>query len=112
MASMEKTMIKKRLPVIPLTMTTKTLFVDSQRKVSLTEGAHTGSTFAVEVASKSGRSCTYVPASDSLQLGYAAATRVIWEDEELKTNPATSFPPDASPDIPKSCNDILGSGAT
>ena len=42
--------------------------------VSLTEGARTGSTFVVEVASKSGRSWTYVPASNSLQLGYATAT--------------------------------------
>ena len=45
--------------------------------VSLSEGAHTGSTYAAEMASKSGRSCIYVHASKSLQLGYAAATRVI-----------------------------------
>ena len=79
---------------------------------ALADGAYTGATFATELAAKSTRSCTYVAASNSLQVAYAAATRIIWEDEELKSFPASAFPSDATPDDPKSINDILGSGAT
>ena len=79
---------------------------------ALAEGAYTGATFATELAAKSSRACTYVAASNSLQGAYAAATRIVWEDEELKSFPASAFPSDATPDDPKSINDILGSGAT
>jgi hypothetical protein len=79
---------------------------------ALTEGAYTGATFAAELATKSGRGCTYQAASNSLQVDYAAATRIIWEDEELKSFPASAFPAGATPDDPKSINDMLGSGAT
>ena len=44
-------------------------------------------------------------------MAYTAATRIVWEDEELKSFPASAFPTDATPDDPKSINDILGSGA-
>ena len=80
--------------------------------VALAEGAYTGTTFAAELATKSGRSCTYLAGSNSLQVAYAAATRIVWEDEELKTFPASAFPVGATPDDPRSINDILGSGAT
>ena len=79
---------------------------------ALTEGAYTGATFAAELATRSGRSCTYLPGSNSLQVDYAPTTRIVWEDEELKTFPASAFPAGATPDDPKSINDILGSGAT
>ena len=49
--------------------------------------------------------------TNSLQVAYAEATRIIWEDEELKSFPASSFPTGASPDNPLSINDILGSTA-
>lgn len=80
--------------------------------VALAEGAYTGATFAAELATKSGRSCTYLAGSNSLQVAYAAATRIVWEDEELKTFPASAFPVGATPDDPKSINDVLGTGAT
>ena len=51
---------------------------------ALTEGAYTGATLAAELAAKSGRSCTYLAGSNSLQVAYAVATRIVWEDEELK----------------------------
>jgi hypothetical protein len=78
----------------------------------LTHGAYTGATFAAELTTKSGRSCTYQAATNSLQMDYAAATRIVWEDDELKSFPASAFPSGASPDDPKSINDILGGGAT
>ena len=79
---------------------------------ALTEGAYTGATFAAELATKSGRSCTYLAGSNSLQVAYAIATRIIWRDEELRSFSASAFPSDATPDDPKSINDILGSGAS
>ena len=79
--------------------------------VALTEGAYTGTTFAAELATKSGRSCTYLGSSNSLQVAYAAATRIVWEDSELKSFPASAFPSGASPGDPRSINDILGSSA-
>ena len=84
----------------------------SLTSVALTDGAYTGGSFATELTTKSGRSCTYLAGSNSLQVAYAASTRIIWEDEELKTFPASAFPSGASPDDPKSINDILGTGAT
>ena len=53
--------------------------------VALAEGAYTGTTFAAELATKSGRSCTYLAGSNSLQVAYAPTTRIIWEDSELKS---------------------------
>ena len=44
---------------------------------ALTEGAYTGPTFATELATKSGRTCTYLAGSNSLQVAYAAATRIV-----------------------------------
>ena len=80
--------------------------------VELTASAYTGTTFAAELATKSGRSSAYQGSSNSLQLAYAPATRIIWEDEELKSFPASAFPTGASPNDPKSINDILGSSAS
>ena len=45
--------------------------------LSLAPGAYTGATFAAELAAKSGRSCTYYPGSNSIQLGYAEGTRIV-----------------------------------
>ena len=78
---------------------------------ALTEGTYTGTTFAAELATKSGRSCTYLGSSNSLQVAYAPTTRVIWQDDELKSFPASAFPSGASPNDPRSITDILGSGA-
>ena len=80
--------------------------------VALDEAAYTGAQFAAELAAKSGRSSTYLAPSNSLQLSYAPATRIVWEDEELKTFPASSFPAGATPQNPNSINDILGSVGT
>jgi hypothetical protein len=80
--------------------------------VALSEAAYTGSTFAAQLATKSGRASTYLSATNSLQVAYAEATRIIWEDEELQSFPASSFPAGASPANPLSINDILGSTAT
>jgi hypothetical protein len=80
--------------------------------VALTASAYTGTTFAAELATKSGRSCTYQGSSNSLQLAYAPATRIIWEDEELKSFPTSAFPTGATPNDPRSINDILGSSAS
>ena len=78
---------------------------------ALTPGAYTGTTFAAELAAKSGRSCTYQPSSNSIQLGYAEGTRVVWKDEELSGFVASSFPFGATSHDPKSINDILGGDA-
>ena len=78
---------------------------------SLTLGAYIGTTFAAELAAKSGRSCTYQPSSNSIQLGYAEGTRVVWKDEELSGFVASSFPSGATSHDPKSINDILGGDA-
>ena len=43
--------------------------------VSLQLGAYTGTTFAAELAAKTGRNCTYLPSNHSLYLGYDDATR-------------------------------------
>ena len=80
--------------------------------VALDEAAYTGSTFATELASKSSRACTYIATSNALQLAYASSTRIIYDDDELKTFPASSFPAGATQDQPNSINDILGSSAT
>ena len=79
---------------------------------ALASGAYSGTTFASELEFKSGRSCAYQAGSNTLKLGYALGTRVVWRDEELKTFPPSSFPQGASPDDPRSINDILGDGAT
>ena len=50
--------------------------------------------------------------TNSLQVAYAEGTRIIWEDEELKSFPASAFPEGATPQNPLSINDILGSTAT
>ena len=68
---------------------------------ALTPGAYTGTTFAAELALKSGRSCTYQPSSNSIQLGYAEGTRVVWKDEELSGFVASSFPCGATSHDPK-----------
>ena len=78
---------------------------------ALTPGASTGTTFAAELAAKSGRSCTYQPISNSIQLGYADGTRIVWNDEELSGFLASAFPLCAPPHDPKSINDILGGDA-
>ena len=65
--------------------------------VELGDAAYIGSTFATQLATKSGRSCTYLSATNSLQVAYAETTRIIWEDEELKSFPASAFPDDARP---------------
>ena len=80
--------------------------------IALDEAAYTGSTFATELAAKSSRACTYVVTSNALQVAYAAATRIIWDDVELKAFSASSFPAGATPDNPQSINDILGENAT
>ena len=80
--------------------------------VALDEAAYTGSTFATELAAKSSRACTYVATSNALQVAYAAATRIVWDDVELKAFPASSFPAGATPHDPQSINDILGENAT
>ena len=80
--------------------------------VALDEAAYTGATFATELAAKSSRTCTYIATSNALQVAYAAATRIIYDDAELKSFPASSFPAGASPDQPNSINDILGSSAS
>ena len=78
---------------------------------SLAPGAYTGATFAAELAAKSGRSCTYFPGSNSIRLGYAEGTRLVWRDEELASFLASAFPFGATPHDPKSINDILGGDA-
>ena len=80
--------------------------------VALDDAAYTGGTFATELTSKASRACTYVATSNAIQLAYAAATRIIWDDEELKSFAPSAFPADASPSSPKSINDILGGNAT
>ncbi len=75
---------------------------------ALTPGAYKGATFAQELSLKSSRSCTYYPSSNSIQLGYAAGTRIVWKDEELNGFLASAFPFGATPHDPKSINDILG----
>ena len=80
--------------------------------VALDEAAYTGSTFATELAAKTSRASTYVSTSNALQLAYAAATRIIYDDAELKSFPASSFPAGASANQPNSINDILGSSAS
>ena len=75
---------------------------------ALTPGAYKGATFAQELSLKSGRSCTYYPRINSIQLGYAAGTRIVWKDEELNGFLASAFPFGATPHDPKSINDILG----
>ena len=60
---------------------------------------------------KSGRSCTYYPSSNSIQLGYAEGTRIVWKDEELSGFLASALPFGATPHDPKSINDILGGDA-
>jgi len=80
--------------------------------VELGDAAYIGSTFATQLATKSGRTCTYLSSTNSLQVAYAEGTRIIWEDEELKSFPASAFPDGATPQNPLSINDILGSTAT
>ena len=80
--------------------------------VSLQLGAYTGTTFAAELAAKTGRNCTYLPSNNSLYLGYDDATRIIWQDDELKSFPSANFPLGVTPENPKSINGILGSSAT
>ena len=80
--------------------------------VSLQLGAYTGTTFAAELAAKTGRNCTYLPSNNSLYLGYDDATRIIWQDDELKSFPSAFFPLGVTPEHPKSINGILGSSAT
>ena len=80
--------------------------------VELAPGAYTGASFAAELAGKSGRACTYSPATNSLTMEYAQATRIIWSDAELATiSPGVvPMPADASPSNPRSINDIRGAG--
>ena len=78
---------------------------------TLTSGAYTGASFAAELAAVSGRSCSYNSGSNSIQLANAAGTSIIWNDEELSTFPASAFPSGATPQDPKSINDILNGGA-
>ena len=80
--------------------------------ISLASGAYTGATFAAELSAKSGRSCTYYPGSNSIQLGYAEGTRIVWKDEELSGFLASAFPFGATPHDPQSINDILGGDAS
>ena len=80
--------------------------------VALDEAAYTGQTLATELAAKSSRACTYVATSNALQLAYASSTRIIYDDAELKSFPASSFPAGATQEQPNSINDILGSSAT
>ena len=81
--------------------------------VELTQGAYTGTTFAAELAAKSGRTCTYLATTNSLTLDYAPATRIVWDDSELRAINATlvQMPSDTSPYLNRSINDILGAGA-
>ena len=79
--------------------------------VTLAAGAYTGTTFAAELQGQSSRNCVYIQTSNSLQVAYEAATRIIWEDSELEGFPASSFPPGATPGNPLSINDVLGSEA-
>ena len=76
--------------------------------VALTPGDYTGITFASELEFKSGRSCAYQAGSNSIKLGYAEGTRIVWKDEELNGFLASAFPFGATPHNPKSINDILG----
>ena len=78
---------------------------------TLTPGAYTGASFAAELAAASGRSCSYNSGRNSIQLTNAAGTSLIWNDEELSTFPASAFPAGATPQDPKSINDILGGDA-
>ncbi len=80
--------------------------------VSLELGAYTGTTFPAELAAKTGRNCTYFPSNNSIFLGYDEATRIIWQDDELKYFPSAFFPLGVTPQHPKSINGILGSSAT
>ena len=75
---------------------------------ALTQGAYTGVTFASELEFKSGRSCAYQAGSNSIKMGYAEGTRIVWKDEELNGFLASAFPFGATPHDPKSINDILG----
>ena len=68
---------------------------------ALSPGAYTGATFAAELAAKSGRSCTYLPSSNSIWLGYAEETRIVWKDDELNSFLASAFPSGATPHDPK-----------
>ena len=67
--------------------------------VALDEAAYTGQTFSTELAAKSSRACTYVATSNALQLAYASSTRIIYDDAELKSFPASSFPAGATQDL-------------
>ena len=80
--------------------------------VELAAGAYTGTSFAAELAAKSGRACTYLTTTNSLTLEYAPATRIVWDDSELtRINPSlVALPSDASPQLHRSINDILGAG--
>ena len=80
--------------------------------VSLQLGAYTGTTFAAELAAKTGRNCTYLPSNNSLYLGCGDATRNIWQDDELKSFPSAFFPLGVTPEHPKSIDRILRSSAT
>ena len=80
--------------------------------VSLELGAYTGTTFAAELAAKTGRNCTYFPSTNSIFLGYDEASRIIWQDDELKSFPSAFFPIGVNPQHHKSINGILGSSAT
>jgi len=87
-------------------------FLDGSGGLSSVTLDYTGGTFATELAAKATRTCTYVATSNAVQLAYAAATRIIWDDTELSTFPASAFPAGATPDNPQSINDILGGNAT
>ena len=97
------------------TVSSRNSFLDGSgglSSVALDEAAYTGSTFATELAAKSSRTCTYVATSNSLQLAYASSTRIVYDDAELKSFAASSFPAGATPEQPNSINDILGSNAS
>ena len=68
---------------------------------ALTPGAYTGVTFASELEFKSGRSCAYQADSNSIKLGYAEGTRIVWKDEELNGFLASAFQFGATPHNPK-----------
>ena len=80
--------------------------------VELTQGAYTGSTFAAELAAKSGRTCSYVALTNSITMDYSPGTRIIWDETALNaiSGDVVPMPSDASPANPRSINDILGVG--
>lgn len=79
--------------------------------VTLTEGAYTGAAFATELSAKSGRTCVYVASTNSLIMSYDEATRIVWDDAELRSiDSAMPMPADATPLLHRSINDILGEG--